>query len=368
MHLEQLKLTNFRNYQFQALEFSDRLNLIAGLNGMGKTNLLDAIYYMCMGKSHFTGTDRNVVRQGESFFRLEGHFNLKEKKEKIVAKVQPSKQKVFERNDKAYLRLADHVGLLPVVFKAPDDTNLLMEGSEVRRRFLDNTLCQLDSHYLDHLVNYNKILQKRNALLKQFAEQRNYDPTLLEVYDQQMVEPANYLHDKRNDFVESFEPVFNEYYKIICGGLETVKCEYKSKLTENELLELLKGSAEKDRILARTTIGVHKDDLQFKMDDRPLKNFASQGQLKSFVLALKLAQFDCLKNEKQTMPILLLDDLFDKLDDQRVKHLVELLVKGDFGQVFITDTHPERGEEFAKLFEGDYEKFIIENGRLMVNV
>lgn len=334
---------------------------------MGKTNLLDAVYYLCMGKSHFTGTDRNVVRQGEDFFRLEGAFSLVAKKEKIVAKVQPGQTKVLERNDKAYLRLSDHVGFLPVVFKAPDDTKLVMEGSEERRRFLDNTLCQLDSHYLDHLVAFNKILQKRNALLKQFAESRAFNPTLLEVFDQQLKDPSIYLHQKRFQFIELFESIFNEHYKVICGGKEKVACMYKSQLLENGIVDLLKANIEKDRILQRTTVGIHKDDLQFKMNGRPLKSFASQGQLKSFVLALKLAQYDCLKNEKKTTPILLLDDLFDKLDDERVKHLVELLVKGDFGQVFITDTHPERSEYFAKLFDGDYKKFIIDNGEIMTN-
>ena len=353
----------------QKLEFCPRLNLIAGLNGMGKTNLLDAVYYLCMGKSHFTSTDRNVVRQGESFFRLEGQFVFDEKprlpggrKEKITAKVQPGKQKVFEKNKSAYLRLSDHVGLLPVVFNSPDDTALALEGSEARRRFLDNTLCQLDSQYLTHLVSYNRLLQKRNALLKQFAEQRTFNAELLEVLGEQMAAPALFIFEKRKTFVDAFSPVFNRYHQIICGGNESVDCQYRSQLLDNQFSELLKNAVEKDRILQRTTAGTHKDDLRFRMDGRPLKRFASQGQLKSFVLALKLAQFDCLKNEKETMPILLLDDLFDKLDVQRVEHLLELLVKGDFGQVFITDTHPERSEEIAKHFGSDYEKFIIVHG------
>ena len=367
MHLQLLKLTNFRNYEFQELKFSSRLNLFAGLNGMGKTNLLDAVYYLCMGKSHFTGTDRNVIRQGSDFFRLEGHFYLHEKEEKIVAKVQPGKLKVFERNGGAYDRLSDHVGLLPVVFKAPDDTSLALEGSEERRRFLDNTLCQVDSLYLQHLIQYNKVLQNRNALLKQFAEQRSFDPALLDVYDQQLLSPAAYIFEKRQMLLTELEPVFNAFYQTICEGRETVKCIYRSQLTDQQLVDLLKNTWEKDRILQRTTTGIHKDDLQFRLDDRPLKSFASQGQLKSFVLSLKLSQFQYLKEQKGLAPILLLDDLFDKLDDERVKHLLELLVKGDFGQVFITDTHPERSEELAKHFGGDYEKFIIANGSVMMN-
>ena len=365
MYMERLKLTNFKNYETEDFSFSPQLNLIAGLNGMGKTNLLDAIYYCCMGKSHFTNTDRNVVRHGEPFFRLESYFSLNEKSEKITAKVQPGKTKVLERNNNAYERLADHVGLLPVVFKAPNDTSLALEGSEERRRFLDNTLSQIDAAYLQHLMTYNKVLQNRNALLKQFADQRFFDAELVEVYDQQMLEPANYIFEKRKNFVEELIPIFKKYYQAICNGQEQVKCIYRSQLIDNELIGLLKENREKDRILQRTTIGIHKDDLQFKMDDRTVKTYASQGQLKSFVLALKLGQYDLLKKEIRRYPILLLDDLFDKLDDQRVKHLLELLITGDFGQVFITDTHSERGEKLAKKFSDEYKKFVVENGAVL---
>lgn len=362
MHLQELKLTHFKNYEFQSLAFSPRLNLVAGLNGMGKTNLLDAVYYLCMGKSHFQGTDRNVVRQGDEFFRLEGYFFLKEKKEKIVAKVVPGKQKTIERNDDPYPRISDHVGLLPVVFMAPDDTALALEGSEERRRFLDNTLCQLDHRYLEELVTYNKVLEKRNAQLRQFAERGNFNALLLAAFDRQLLEPARYLLEKRQHFIGEFQPVFNEFYRVICGGREEVNCRYRSQLADTDFATLLAGSVEKDRILQRTTTGIHKDDLVFHLNDLALKRFASQGQLKSFVLALKLAQFEILKKEKGETPILLLDDLFDKLDDDRVSQLIELLVKDGFGQVFITDTHPERAEEMARNFEGQYKKFIIANG------
>ncbi len=366
MFLEQLKLTHFRNYAFQSVAFSPKLNLVTGLNGMGKTNLLDAVYYLCMGKSHFGGTDRNVVKQGEEFFRLEGRFSLKNKQEKIVAKVVPSKQKTFERNDTAYSRISDHVGLLPVVFMAPDDTVLALEGSEERRRFVDNTLCQLDHRYLEELLTYNKVLQNRNALLKQFAERGGYNPTLLSVYDQQLLSPSAYILEKRKHFSGQFLPLFQTYYRLICDDAEEVDCLYRSQLLENELEDLLKESSEKDRLLQRTTVGIHKDDLQFFMNGFPLKRFASQGQLKSFVLSLKLAQHDLLKNEKEILPILILDDLFDKLDDQRVGLLMGLLSKGDFGQVFISDTHPERAEEITKNFDGQYKKFIIAHAEVNI--
>ena len=363
MHLQQIKLTNFRNYEFQSVDFSERLNLISGLNGMGKTNLLDAIYYLCMGKSHFQSTDRNVVRKGELFFRLEGHFLL-EKPEKIVAKVVPCDQKTIERNDTPYPRLSDHVGLLPVVFLAPDDTALALEGSEERRRFMDNTLCQLDQAYLDALVTYNKLLDKRNALLRQFGEQGGFNLLLIETYNSQLEAPTNYIFEKRNWFIGQFQPAFNQFYSAICDKSEPVDCSYRSQLENGKFETLLEKSLEKDRVLLRTSVGIHKDDLIFQLKNLPLKRFASQGQLKSFVLAMKLAQYEMLRQHKQKLPLLLLDDLFDKLDDHRASQLIELLVKGDFGQVFITDTHPKRAEEMARSFSGAYKKLVIENGAL----
>jgi DNA replication and repair protein RecF len=364
MHLQQIKLTNFRNYEFETVEFSERLNLVTGFNGMGKTNLLDAIYYLCMSKSHFQSTDKNVVRKGEAFFRLEGQFWV-EKSEKIVAKVIPAKSKVFERNDAPYTRLSDHVGFLPVVFLAPDDTALALEGSEERRRFMDNTLCQLDPLYLDALVNYNRVLDKRNAALKKFGEEGGFNPLLLETYNHQLEAPAGFIFQKRQWFIEQFQPAFNQFYANISEEAEPVECEYHSQLSEGNYLEKLEKTLEKDRILERTTVGVHKDDLVFSMKNLPLKRFASQGQLKSFVLSMKLAQYEMLQQQKQKKPLLLLDDLFDKLDDKRVGQLIELLVKGDFGQVFITDTHPERAEEMAQRYGGDYKKLVIENGELI---
>ena len=287
MYLERLKLINFRNYETQELAFSPHLNLVAGLNGMGKTNLLDAVYYTCMGKSHFTNTDRNVVRHGEAFFRLEGYFFLKNKTEKIVAKVQPGKTKTLERNDNPYPRLADHVGLLPVVFKTPDDTALALDGSEERRRFLDNTLCQIDVLYLQHLMQYNKVLQKRNAQLKQFGEQHFFDITLLEVFDQQLLEPAAYIFEKRKKFVAILEPIFNQHYQVICAGQESVKCFYRSQLNDNPLIDLLKENREKDRILQRTTAGIHRDDLSFKNEWPCLKNFCIAGAIKVIYIGIE---------------------------------------------------------------------------------
>lgn len=363
LHLEKLILTNFKNYAFQELECSPTLNCFVGLNGMGKTNLLDAIYYLCMGKSHFNLSDIHVVLHDTSFFRLEGHFRKENKLEKIVVKVQPRRHKEMERNGVPYQRLSDHVGFLPVVFIAPDDTYLITEGSEARRSFLDNTLSQLDHSYLQHLIFYNKVLRQRNATLKKFGETQRYNPALIEVYDQQMLEPATYIHRRRQDFIEDFRPHLQEVVRRLSSARETVDCRYDSKLNEQPLDVLLREASDKDRVLERTTAGIHKDDLTFSIEGYPLKKFGSQGQLKSFVLALKLAQYELLRQNKGIAPLLLLDDIFDKLDRNRVEQLLSLLLTRSFGQVFITDTHEQRLEDIIRQVGANYRKFIVENGQ-----
>lgn len=362
MHLKKLILTNFKNYELQEISFSQQLNGFVGKNGMGKTNMLDAIYYLCMCKSQFGIIDRFVKRHEADFFRLEGHFLRKEKKENIIAKVIPRKRKDIERNKVVYKKLSEHVGLLPIVFIAPDDTMIVKEGSEERRRFLDNTLSQLDSQYLEYLILYNRILQQRNASLKKMAAERTYNEALIQVYNAQLLQPARYIHQKRKTFLQNFSPIFQQFYEKISGGTEAVSCTYQSKLNDMDLAELLEEAMEKDRILQRTTVGTHKDDLVFKINGFPLKKFGSQGQLKSFVLALKLAQYELLKQEKEVPPILLLDDIFDKLDENRVQHLIQLLLENDFGQIFITDTHEQRLEEIVQKFSEDYRMFVIEHG------
>lgn len=369
MYLQALKLTNFKNYTAQTLLFSEHLNCFVGQNGMGKTNVLDAIYYLCMCKSHFKTSDRNIVRHETDFFRLEGNFviSTSEKQpqiDKVVAKVQPRKRKDFERNQATYDRLSEHIGCFPVVMIAPDDTLMAMEGSEERRRFLDNTLCQLDNQYLSNLIHYNKVLSQRNKLLKQMAEARTFDEILVQSYDVQLCSPAIYIHQKRKEWMLAFEPIFKSYYAQISGNKEEVNCIYQSKLTDNDFAQLLTDNIEKDRILQRTTVGVHKDDLKFIFNDVAVKQFASQGQLKSYILALKLAQYELLRQQKGMAPILLLDDIFDKLDENRVEQLLELLIhKKEFGQIFITDTHENRVTEIVKKFDIEHEKFVVEFGK-----
>jgi DNA replication and repair protein RecF len=258
--------------------------------------------------------------------------------------------------------LLEHIGQFPVVMIVPDDTLLVTEGSEVRRKFLDNTLSQLDPVYLTNVITYNKVLKQRNMVLKQFAAERYFDDQLISSYDFQLAKPAQQIFEKRSSFIKEFTPLFETYYQKISGEEESVKCNYHSQLSEEKLENLLAQNIEKDRILQRTTCGIHKDDLKFFLGDHSLKNFASQGQLKSFVLALKLAQYEMLRSEKKINPLLLLDDIFDKLDRFRVEHLISLLMENEFGQVFITDTHENRVQNIIEKFNSDFKKFVIESG------
>ncbi len=362
MHIEQLKLTNFKNYEQQTILFSPQVNCFVGLNGMGKTNLLDAVYYLCMTKSHTGLTDRNVLRHGADFFRLEALFQKSGKRDKIVAKVLPRKKKEFERNDVIYTRLSDHIGEYPIVIIAPNDTNIVLEGSEIRRRFLDNTLSQLDAVYLRSLLQYNKILEQRNALLKQFAERRTFNAPLLETYNAQLIEPAQLICNKRQDFIISFCKILQDIYQFISTQRESIDCQYETKLINTSFEQLLVETTEKDRALQRTTVGIHKDDLDLKINGYVAKQFASQGQLKSLVLALKLAQYEMLRQEKKMQPLLLLDDIFDKLDKTRVAQLLKLLLEKSFGQIFITDTDEHRVTEIVEQLHTPYQKFTIDNG------
>ena len=281
-------------------------------------------------------------------------------KHKLVAKVKPGQKKVIEHNDVPYKKLMEHIGLFPVVMIVPDDTRLATEGSEGRRRFLDNALSQLDKEYLIQLVRYHQLLKQRNAALKQFAKDRTFDSNLIQTYSQQMAGPARIIFEKRKEFVQKWLPVFLNYHALISGDGEQVKCQYQSKLEEDDFLTLTEEAQERDRILARTTVGIHKDDLVFEIENYPLKKFASQGQLKSFVLASKLALYEILKSTKKCSPIFLLDDIFDKLDRHRVKHLLQLLTEHEIGQVFITDTHQERVVDIVKEFDISYKRFVIE--------
>jgi DNA replication and repair protein RecF len=364
MQLDKIIITEFKNYERQELDLCPGLNWFTGLNGMGKTNFLDAVYYLCMTKSLHGTPDRDLTRDGGRFFRLEGHFSEGDERKKIVAKVEPGKQKAISCNEAVYDRLAEHIGQLPVVFVAPADASLVQGGSEDRRRFLDNVLAQIDSLYLQHLLSYNRLIKQRNSALKQMGQTGHFDRALLAVYDRQLLIPARYIFDRRIEYLEQFIPRFQHYYRIICEERELVDCRYKSQLREQPLDVWLEMNWEKDRVLQRTTAGIHRDDLTFLLFEKPLKRFASQGQMKSFVLALKLAQYDTLREATGRVPLLLLDDIFDKLDLQRMEQLIQLVQESHFGQVFFSDTQLSRVQELAAHTSRDFRIFEVNAGKI----
>lgn len=348
MYLQKLSLLNFKNYEDAELTFSEEVNAFVGGNGEGKTNLLDAIHYLSMCKSYFNPIDTQNIKHDCDFFLVQGTFITDGNEENIYCGLKRNQRKIFKRNQKEYERLADHIGLLPVVLISPTDTSLITEGSEERRKFIDSIISQYDKIYLDDLINYNKVLSHRNALLKHFAQSRRFDEASLEIWDEQLIVLAEKIYDRRLDFVNKFLPIFRNYYQFISQGREAVSVFYESHLHKGNFSDVLKTALEKDRIMQFTTVGIHKDELIFTIEEHPVKRFASQGQQKSFLIALKLAQFDFIKEIKKMKPVLLLDDIFDKLDDLRVKRLMELVSKDNFGQIFITDAHPER---VKKIFE-----------------
>jgi DNA replication and repair protein RecF len=362
MWLKNITLLNFKNYATAELSFSKTVNVFVGNNGAGKTNLLDAIHYLCLCKGYFNPIDSHQIKSNEDLFLVQGDFERKEKNEKITCGLKRNQKKQFKRNKKEYDKLANHIGLFPLVMISPYDVNIIMDGSEERRRFIDNVISQTDSNYLDELIIYNKHLLNRNALLKQVALTRKLDVSLLEIFDSQLVSSGDKIFEKRKQFMAEFIPLFNTYYSFITDDAETVALAYQSQLNDQDFEELLTKSIERDRIVERTTTGIHKDDLLFTLSAMPLKRFGSQGQQKSFLIALKLAQYAYLQKFKGFKPILLLDDIFDKLDDLRVHKLMEMVSHQDFGQIFITDTGKERVLSIFNTIKVDVTLFEVESG------
>lgn len=357
MYLQKLSLLNFKNFDSKSFEFQEKINCFVGQNGVGKTNVLDAIYYLSFAKSYFNPVAVQNIKHGESFFVAEGDYQINERSEKIICSLKKGQKKVLKRNGKAYEKFSDHVGQIPLVIISPSDRDLVTEGSDTRRKFIDGVISQQDKEYLKDLIAYNKILSQRNALLKYFAANRVFDAMNLEVYDDQLITYGSNLYTKRKEFLEQFIPIFNKKYQIISNDKEQVNLVYKSQLHISSLRDLLKNSLEKDKVLQYTTVGIHKDDLNFEIGEYPIKKFGSQGQQKSYLIALKLAQFEFIKQQSNVTPILLLDDIFDKLDESRVSHIIELVNNDEFGQIFITDTHSERTERAIKQSEKPYQIF-----------
>ncbi len=357
MILKSLSLLNYKNFDSKSFTFNDKINCIVGNNGIGKTNVLDAIYHLSFGKSYFNPVATQNIKHNEDFFVINGDYEKEDKIEKIIISLKRGKKKVIKRNAKAYEKFSEHIGFLPLVIISPADRDLITEGSDTRRKFIDSVISQSDKTYLGHLINYNKILVQRNALLKYFALNHTFNNDTLEVYNNQLTEYGTHVFEKRDAFLKEFIPIFKSRYEAISNGNETVNLKYHSHLFEQDLNTLLKNIINKDKALQYTSVGIHKDDLHFNIEGHPIKKFGSQGQQKSFLIALKLAQFDFIKAQSGVNPILLLDDIFDKLDEHRVSQIIKLVDDENFGQLFISDTHAERTEAAVKQVHQSYEIF-----------
>ena len=342
LRLQHISLVQFKNYSNRSFDFTERIIGICGKNGVGKTNLLDAIHYLCFTKSYFTRLDGNNVQHGNTGFRLEGEFKLQNKPEKAVCILRETGRKEFLINDSPYEKFSQHIGRYPCVVIAPDDAELITGESKERRTFLDALLCQLDAEYMQHLIVYKKILEQRNSLLKSFEETGGRNFELLDVLDEQLIKPGDYVFNKRKEFLVSFLPVAKHLYNEISQKDEDVNLFYESELLQASFTELLKVNRSRDYFAQRTTSGIHRDDLDIQLSNQPFKNIASQGQRKSLLFALKLAEMEVLKKEKGFAPLLLLDDVFEKLDEDRISNLLNKVCVENEGQVFITDTNEER--------------------------
>ena len=362
MILSRLSIVNFKNIAQADLEFSPGLNCFLGNNGMGKTNLLDALYYLSFCKSSTLLADSQNIRHGEDFFMLQGFYTYDDVCEEIYCGMKRRQKKVFKRNKKEYSRLSDHIGLIPLVMISPADSELIQGGSEERRRFLDLVISQFDKAYLDKLIRYNKALMQRNTLLKQEIS----DPAMYEIWEEQMALAAADIYRARRRFLAEFIPVFQEFYETISGGSEEVGLTYVSHIERGNLRDLLAEVRSRDLILGYTSRGVHKYELEMTLGEYPMRRIGSQGQNKTFLIALKLAQFDYLNRNGHTVPLLLLDDVFDKLDAQRMERIISLVSQERFGQIFVTDTNREYLDAIVRRAGGDYRLFKVESGEFSI--
>ncbi|SHI45337.1 DNA replication and repair protein RecF [Hymenobacter daecheongensis DSM 21074] len=364
MILETLHLLFFKNYDEANLRFSPHINCFIGDNGSGKTNLLDAIHYLALTKSAFTAADAQSIKQGEEFFVVRGRFCTPpdDTRDTIQCSLRQGQKKAVTRNKQTYDRISDHIGRFPVVLISPYDTDLIRQGSEERRKYFDSLISQLNHDYLELLMAYNYILRQRNALLKQAADRQSYDRDYLLALDEQLVPAGEQLVQLRQQFLADFTPIFQRHYQQLADSRETVTLDYKSQLPGADFAHLLRTAERKDLVLQRTTIGPHKDDFVFLMDEGSVKNFGSQGQQKSYAIALKLAQFEILAERKQHKPLLLLDDIFDRLDEKRITRLLQLVADRTFGQVFLTDTHLDRTDRVLANLSEQISRFRVEKG------
>lgn len=363
MILKQISILNYKNLEQVDLAFSPNMNCFIGQNGMGKTNLLDAVYYLSFCKSATNPIDSQNMMHNQDFFVIQGFYQTElGDVEEVYCGMKRRQKKMFKRNKKEYSRLSDHIGFIPLVMVSPSDAELISGGSEERRRFMDVVISQYDKEYLEALIRYNKALQQRNTLLK--AEQEP-DEELLSVWEEMMAATGEVVYRKRCEFINEFIPTFQTFYSHISQDQEQVNLTYQSHASQGNLLQLIQEHRVKDRIMGYSLKGVHKDDLVMQIGEYPIKREGSQGQNKTYLIALKLAQFDFLRRTgSNTTPLLLLDDIFDKLDASRVEQIVKLVAGDKFGQIFITDTNREHLDKIMQKIEGDYKVFSVENGRI----
>ena len=348
LYLEKLHLTHFKNYEDARFELSRQVNCIVGENGSGKTNLLDAVYVLALSKSAFQSQDALLIQHEADFMLVDGTFQKDQKAVQITCSLQRGQRKVLLTDKKPYERVSEHIGRFPVVLMAPNDTDLVREGSEERRRFVDGVLSQLDQLYLQDILRYNRILAQRNGLLKQFAERNYVDNDLLDSYDEPLLAAAQRIYQRRRLFLTQFVPLVQQHYGFLGESREQIEIRYETELDNPQFGADFRRQRPRDLQAQRSTQGVHKDDFVFEMDGVAIRKFGSQGQQKSFVMALKLAQFDLICIERELKPLLLLDDIFDKLDDRRIQKLIELIDNETFGQVFLTDARPERTRQLLQ--------------------
>lgn len=358
MILKKISILNYKNILQAELTLSPVMNCFFGNNGMGKTNLLDAIYYLSFCKSYMNTPDNQIIHNKNNMCVLQGVYDYDQKDEEIFCAIRSKQRKQLKRNKKDYDKLSDHIGLLPIVMVSPADAVLIQGGSEERRKFLDLIISQQDPTYLHALIQYNKAMLQRNVLLKK----QESDNTIYEVLEMQMEQYAEIVYAKRLQLVEKLLPIFNDYYQFICSSAEKVGLNYISQLASCNLAQKLAQNRQRDLILGYSTAGIHKDDLEMTLEDAFIRRVGSQGQNKTYLIALKLAQFLFLKQQGQTTPILLLDDIFDKLDANRVEKIIELVRGSDFGQTFITDTNRKYLDEILDKSEHDYTLFYVTKG------
>jgi DNA replication and repair protein RecF len=362
MIIDRISILNFKNIEEADLSFSSKMNCLFGNNGMGKTNLLDALFYLSFTKNHTNLLDNQIIKNEQEFCVLQGYYKDGDEVEEIYCGIKRKHRKIFKRNKKEYQRMSDHIGLIPMVMVSPADTDLIRGGSDERRKFVDMVISQYDKEYLRLLIHYNNVLQQRNSLLRDNTSVP--DDALFEVLDQQLAADGTMIHQKRCEFIEGFVPIFRKYYQQICQEGEPIDLQYESQLHNSDAENLLRSKRQRDQLVGYTSVGIHKDDFLFLLDKYLIRKIGSQGQNKTYLIALKLAQFHFLAQKGHSIPILLLDDIFDKLDAKRVEQIIALVASPEFGQIFITDTNRKYLDEILAEMNSDYKLFQVENGKI----